>query len=117
LQQARSGRRHGRVVALRQTPPVKTFVVGLGATRLDEIASLDRAERVHYFPISVNVATQLPAALASIAGRATCDYNNRGQTVMIDPNLLNVVSVSARRDAVIGYVTSSIRMRFRRGWY
>jgi hypothetical protein len=72
------------------TPPIKTYVVGLGNTAaLDQIALAGSGGATHYFPATGDVAGQLMAILKTITGMITCNYAVP-MTRPIDPNLVNV---------------------------
>jgi hypothetical protein len=103
------------------TPPIRTYVIGLGNTvALDRIALAGSGGTTHYFPAKGNVATQLGAALRTIAGMVTCRYAIPSQGgISVDPNLINVrITVGAAGAATrIGKVNDASACGAMGGWY
>jgi len=99
-------------------PSIKTYVVGLGdVAALDEIALAGTGGVTHYFPATTDVATQLAAALTTIAGAITCDYVIP-TTGMVDPKNVNIqVSVGGGALTSVGYVGTAAMCTANGGWY
>jgi hypothetical protein len=103
------------------TPPIRTYVIGLGNTAaLDQIALAGSGGTTHYFPAKGDVATQLGAALRTIAGMVSCRYAipSRGG-ISVDPNLVNVrVTLGAAGVPTrIGKVNDASACGASGGWY
>jgi hypothetical protein len=101
-------------------PPIKTYVVGLGATAsLDEIALAGSGGTTHYFPATGDVAGQLTAALKQIAGAITCDYAIPSTGKALNFNEVNVaVKVGAGgKPTLVGGVANAMGCTAQGGWY
>jgi hypothetical protein len=100
------------------TPPIKTYVVGLGNTAaLDQIALAGSGNMTHYFPATGDVTGQLSAVLKEITGTITCKYTIP-TTRTIDPNLVNVqITVGNGTTINIGRVMDATACGASGGWY
>jgi hypothetical protein len=107
--------------AFNAMPQVKTYVVGLGATKsLDEIALGGSGGMTHFFPADGDVAAQLTAALKQIAGAITCDYViPTASSKALDFGQVNVqVKVgSAGMPQLVGNVGTAAGCMAGGGWY
>jgi hypothetical protein len=101
------------------TPPIKTYVVGLGDTAaLDQIALAGSGGATHYFRATGDVAGQLAMVLRAITGMITCSYAIP-MTRPIDPNLVNVqISVGmGGMTTTVGRVSDMSGCGSLGGWY
>jgi hypothetical protein len=107
--------------ALGGTPPIKTYVIGLGNTSaLDQIALAGSGGAAHYFPASGDVATRLGAALRTIAGMVTCRYAIPSQGgIPLDTSLINVrITIGpGGTPTQIGKVNDVSACGMKGGWY
>jgi hypothetical protein len=103
------------------TPPIKTYVVGLGATAgLDAIALAGSGGAQHYFSATGDVTAMLSAALKQITTQAIgCDYAIPNAGSALDYGAVNVqVTVGATgMPAFVGKVDSAAACSALGGWY
>jgi hypothetical protein len=103
------------------TPPIKTYVVGLGATAgLDTIALAGSGGALHYFSATGDVTAMLSAALKQITTQAIgCDYAIPTTGNALDYEAVNVqVTVGATgTPAFVGKVDSVAQCSALGGWY
>lgn len=101
------------------TPPIKTYVVGLGNTAaLDQIALAGTGGMTHYFPATGNVADALVTALKQITSQISCNYAIPMRS-SLDPSLVNVqITVGANGTPMdIGKVNDASACPAAGGWY
>jgi hypothetical protein len=102
-------------------PPIKTYVVGLGATAgLDTIALAGSGGALHYFSATGDVTAMLNAALKQITTQAiSCDYAIPTVGSALDYGAVNVqVTVGATGiQSFVGKVDSAAQCSALGGWY
>jgi hypothetical protein len=103
------------------TPPIKTYVVGLGATAgLDAIALAGSAGMQHYFPAMGDVTAQLTAALKQITKQKIgCDYTipTAGKNLDYDAVNVQVTVGPTGTPSFVGKVDSAANCSALGGWY
>jgi len=103
------------------TPPIKTYVVGLGATAgLDTIALAGSGGTQHYFSATGDVTAALTAALKQITTQAIgCDYAIPTSGNALDYGAVNVqVTVGAvGTPTFVGKVDNAAQCSTLGGWY
>jgi hypothetical protein len=102
------------------TPPIKTFVVGMGNTAaLDQVALAGSGGATHYIPTSGDVTGTLTKALGEISGMPTCVYGLPTKDGgSIDAHLVNLeLKIGANTPIPIGNVSSSTECLTADGWY
>jgi hypothetical protein len=102
------------------TPPIKTYVVGIGNTAaLDELALAGSGNQTHYFDGNGDVASKIQAALKSVTTSITCDYTIPTGGKPIDFGLVNIEAQlgATGTAAPLGNVPSAAQCDARGGWY
>jgi hypothetical protein len=99
------------------TPPIRTAVVGLGATAsLDQLALAGSGGLTHYFPATGNVADAFADALKAISRGESCAYVF--PTGQVDPHLINVeLTIGGGGTQRIGQVGAASACGPMGGWY
>jgi von Willebrand factor type A domain len=106
--------------AFAATPPIKTYVVGLGATQsLDQIALAGTGNATHFFPATGNVTADLQAALKAISSTITCDYVIPTSEMQLNYGEVDVQTVigAGGTPSFIGKVDGAAACAPKGGWF